>query len=217
LGVYFMHRISKILPFLFLCLIILMVVSYTSCVPKRGEKIKEHRKRFMTPKFKIGKIKAVIADEIATSKAQELAHLREVESQKIIDLIESYYEVGFFSPSQWEGGRFTKLGNFFAPQVQETVKTKDFKALCLADLANKVNFIENASAEVSRLWINFDNNLKPALAVAEVGVNAIYVLKSGDKVVLENAAIFLLEPSATGDWQIFDYKVDQKLKSQKTK
>ncbi|MDI6822136.1 MAG: hypothetical protein QMD66_04610 [Actinomycetota bacterium] len=212
-----MHRISKILPFLFLCLIILMVVSHTSCVPKRGEKIKEHRKRFMTPKFKIGEIETVIADEIATSKAQELAHLREVESQKIIDFIEGYYKVGFFSPSQWEGGRFTKLGNFFAPQVQETVKTKDFKALCLADLANKVNFIENASAEVSRLWINFDNNLKPALAVAEVGVNAVYVLKSGDKVVLENAATFLLEPSATGDWQIFDYKVDQKLKSQKTK
>ncbi|MEW6189770.1 MAG: hypothetical protein AB1466_06690 [Actinomycetota bacterium] len=212
-----MHRISKILSFLFLCLIILMVVSYTSCAPKRGKKIKEHRKRIVTPEFKIGEIKAVIADEIATSRAQELAHLRGVESQKIIDLIEGYYEVGFFNPSRWEGGKFTKLGNFFAPQVQETVKTKDFKALCLADMANKVDFVENANAEVSKLWINFDNDLKPALAVAKVEVNAVYVLKSGDMVVLENAATFLLEPSAMGDWQIFDYKVDQKLKSQRIK
>ncbi len=158
--------------------------------------------------------RAVADDKVAQNRAPEIEAAKQTESDKIVHLVQDYYESAFLNPELWDNGGFSRVESFFAPAIRDRVKNKDLQNLSLSKASSDLDYLKETDAKITELLINLDENIKPRLSVATIKVTAKFVQKDGKPADFESSAVFFLEPGGDSGWQIFDYNLKYRLESE---
>ncbi len=209
-----------------LCLVLLAIlfacaqlVSISCASPKKQSKksskaTKEAKTTATEVNFSVHNSKAIVPDDLAQSRAEEVDAIKNREVDEIATQIKRYYEVAFLQPSLWENSTFSDLDSLFVAPLRDRVAKEDLNQLSLGDEAKKIHSVDTVDARISDIWIALDKDLAPQLCQVKAEVEAVYVQRDKRKADLESSATFLLQPTTDTEWQIFNYDVRHEVKTE---
>lgn len=210
------NRIPKL--FVVALTVTFLAMSATSCSDRNEKNKAEDDSSISKPNvpidFVIGDTNIIAGVQSSEDKAAEIDVIKEVQSDKIAELVQQYFEVAFLKPALWEEGEFSKLDSYFLPSIRDQVRGSDFKALCLGSDAKQIAYLKSLDAKIPSIWINIDDSLKPQLAVATAEVEADFIQKDSKTANLKTSATLIFEPTTDNQWQISDYDLKYTLNSE---
>jgi len=191
--------------------------SWISCASQKEKDTSSDDKTPSKPdvqiEFVLGETQVIVQEKISKSKSSEIEIISQDESEKITDVIQEYYKTAFLDPDRWDSGKFNDLSSFFTEDIRDRVNGDDFKKLCFAEDANKIDYLETLDASIPTIWLDIDENLLPQLCVVNTEVEARFSQNDGNTAYFTSTGTFYMIP-VDNNWQIMDYDTAYKLETE---
>lgn len=159
--------------------------------------------------FSLGEIKVFDSQDRpeAGAKATEL-------NDKVVALINGYYDVAFLDPGQWAGGTHPELGGYFTDDAGANVPPR-IEALALGNVSNSVKSVKPDKQSIDRLDYYFDGDLNVPIGLVTTTFEATGTPndEGAAPVKIVHKATFWLQKVGDG-FRISAYNADIDIQSQ---
>jgi hypothetical protein len=216
------HRMTTSSKRLLLALLIALALVAGACTsdeepPAAGETPQEQEGQEEAPKdegpaavsFSITEIKVVDSQDRpeAGTKAEE-------QRDKVLALINGYYNIAFVDPGKWAEGTHPELANFFTEEANANVGPR-LGVLALADASKSIKSVKPDRQVIDRLNIYFDGDLNVPIGMATTTFEATGTpsAEGAEPIKIVHKATFWLQKDGD-NFRISAFNADINLQSQ---
>ena len=143
--------------------------------------------------FQLGEVRAIDPQDRPDSGQKAQA-----EAQKVVALMNTFYNAAFFDRAKWQGGQHRELAALFTAEAQPGV-APNLGNLALSDLAQKIERVEARRQSIDRVTFFIEQDGSLPAGVATVAFEAVGKPSGGGRdVVIRHGAHYWLQRDGEG-------------------